>query len=50
MELTGREREALAGLAAAKAAQEVAENMGIAPRTLVNHLKNVLAKVEATLS
>lgn len=47
--LSDREKEVLSRLAAGATPDEVAAAMGIAQRTLLNHLRNVLGKVEATI-
>jgi DNA-binding CsgD family transcriptional regulator len=46
-ELTGREREVLAGLAAGLTTEEVADSLHVSPHTVRSRVKNALRKMEA---
>lgn len=43
--LTGREREVLLGVAEGKTSREIAEELGISPRTVETHRERVMAKL-----
>lgn len=47
-ELTGREREILEWIARGKTNSEIADQLGLSPKTVSNNISNVLVKLQAT--